>query len=173
MWYTTRNEKGFTVELVIRIFLFECTESSKWILNETNGCKFAKHRLFKFSMLLILDDWMFHTNPLFALNCIFSILKPIFSCLVPRMVCISSKLFKIFDSGTNESNLFHWYGGNPIQIFCYSNNWESEWPTLVHWIVGHLWEESGSHRTLLEKSFATTFQRGKSFKMELKSDHRV
>ena len=34
------------------------------------------------------------------------------------LVCISSKLVKILDSGANKQSLSHWNGGNSISIFC-------------------------------------------------------
>ena len=52
----------------------------------------GKHRLFRLSMLLILGDLMLNTSPLSALNCIFSIHMPIFSCQVSSLVCNQGRI---------------------------------------------------------------------------------
>ena len=69
----------------------------------------------------ILSDLLLQTTPLSAFNCIFSIHMPIFRCLVPRLVCISSiKWLRFLTQGQINQNSFHSNCGKPIQIFSLS-----------------------------------------------------
>ena len=65
-----------------------------------NICKFEEKTQCascRYQVFPILSDLLLHTSPLSALNCIFSIHMPISSCLVPRLVCISSNWSRFFN----------------------------------------------------------------------------